>query len=914
MPIAPNEQFDHYEILALIGKGGMGEVWRAHDTRLNRDVAIKFLPEALAQDAERLRRFELEARATGSLNHPNILTVHDIGHHEGAPCIVAELLEGETLKDCLDRETLPPRKALDYAQQIAQGLAAAHSKGIVHRDLKPANLFVTTDERVKILDFGLAKLTPLRNADFRMRNEEAETLLQADPNNPQSAIRNPQLTDLGTVMGTVGYMAPEQVRGEEADVRADIFAFGVLLYEMLSGQRAFTGDSAIEVMNAILKHDPPELTSLNPRLTPVLDRIVRRCLEKKPERRFHSASDLGFALEAVSAGLSASSGAKMETEPARPTRWFGNARLAWIVAAVAVLGLLAALPAMTAYFRRPPAESRATFTYLPLPEKTTTAIHGGAVLSPDGRRVVMVAIAEGTGHLWLYSLDRPAPVLLPGTEGARFPFWSPSGQSIGFFAQGKLKRIEASGGLPTTLCEAPLGGGGTWSSKGVILFSPDTNGAGLYQVAESGGTATLVTRLDAARFETGHNFPSLLPDGRNFVFFANSGQPEYRGIRLGSLDNPQTSFLLRADANAEYSLAGYLLFVRGRKILAQQFDPDKLALSGAPVPLTEDMHYEQTVRYADLSVFSNRVLLYRGGGNPNTQLVWFDRSGRQLAMVGPPGEYRNLQLSPDGRQVLLGRTDPQVETNDIWEFDLLRETLARLTSNPAHDINPIWSPDGDKMVFTSIREGFFGIYQKSGQKGVSGDDKEELLFRGDSRGLFISDWSKDGKFIVYCKAREKTGLDIVLLPLSGDLQPHDYLATQFDEYWAKVSPDGRWLAYQSTESGRYEIYVQSFPEPGRKVTVSKGGGVLPRWRSDGKELYYIAADDKLMAVPVEMGTNFSVGAPVALFDVGSLGRRRNSYVYDVSADGQKILLIRPLEDASTRPLTVVQNWTELLKK
>lgn len=441
----------------------------------------------------------------------------------------------------------------------------------------------------------------------------------------------------------------------------------------------------------------------------------------------------------------------------------------------------------------------------------------------------------------------------------------------------------------------------------MIVFAPHFNGAGLSQVSESGGAPTPLTRLDAARFETGHNYPSFLPDGRHFIFFTQAGQPEYRGIRLGSLDSQQSSFLVRADTKAEYSSAGSLLFMRGRRILAQAFDPAKLALSGEPVPVTEQVYYEAPFRYADLTVFGEQALIYRRGGNRNSQLFWFDRRGKQLEAFGEPGDYRSMHISPDGGQVLLDRNDLQVETSDIWQFDLTRGASTRWTFNPGTDTYPIWSPDGSQVAFASNRDGTWGIYR------VSGDGKEEQLVKGDQQLLLTSDWSSDGKFIVYRQQHEKTGLDLHLLPLDTR-QPRQYVATPSDETYGMVSPDGHWMAYQSKDSGRWEIYVQSFPQPGRKMPVSKGDGMFPRWRRDGKELFYVGPDDKLMAVPVQTGASFSAGAPVPLFDVGSLGRRLNRYVYDVSADGQRVLLIRQLEDASLRPLTVVQNWTQLLKK
>ena len=905
MTISTGTQLGVYKIIAPLGAGGMGEVYRAHDERLARDIAIKVLPASFARDADRLQRFKQEAQATSALNHPNILTVYDIGEYEGAPFIVAELLEGEELRAQLEEGVIATKKAIEYAQQIASGLAAAHAKGIVHRDLKPENLFITKDERVKILDFGLAKLRPQRN----------------EPVGSEVATQK-QITNPGTVMGTVAYMSPEQVQGKDLDHRSDIFSFGLILFEMLRGERAFQRETMAETMTAILREEPPELSETNAKISPQLERLVRRCLEKKPERRFQSASDLGFALEGLASSgharvLAGRSGEEafstpMDTSPsghagtrAYPAR--RRERIWMIAAGVLTLALLALA---VAYFRRAPAESRANYTYLPWPA-SVSGENGSPAFSPDGRRIAFTAVTEGTNHIWLYSLDAPEPARVPGTEGARFPFWSPDSRHLGFFSGGKLKRIEAAGGTPEILCDAPLGFGGTWNSAGVILFAPAQNSVGLHQVSDRGGVPTPVTSLDGARLEYQHTFPRFLPDGRHFVFLVWSGQPENIGIKLGSLDQPQTSFLLRADTNAEYSTAGYLLFMRGEKILAQRFDAEARSLRGDPVTLAEQGNRTISADYSPLSVCEDKWLIYQSGGNPNTQLVWVDRSGRQLFLVGAPGYYRSLNLSPNGAQVILDRFEPQKVGSDIWSFDLARETYDRLTSGSSSNFFPLWSPDGKHISFNSNREGFWVIWQK----GVNGnDDKEELVFKEDSRTIFQSDWSKDGKYIVYRKRGEKTASDLWLLPLSGDRQPKPYLATQFAEDWGKVSPDGRWLAYQSNESGRNEIYVQAFPEPGRKVIVSKGGGILPRWRRDGRELYYVAPDDKLMAVPVAPGANLVAGTPVPLFEVGSYGRRNNRYVYDVSADGQKILLLRPLEDATTRPLTVVQNWTALLRK
>jgi len=562
-----------------------------------------------------------------------------------------------------------------------------------------------------------------------------------------------------------------------------------------------------------------------------------------------------------------------------------------------------------ALLRRPAGESRATFTYFPLPPKTIPNIYGGLAISPDGRRVAIVIATEGVNRLWLYSFDQVSPTLLVGTEVLWTPFWSPDGRNVGFFAQGKLKRIDVSGGSPVTICDAPKGAGAAWSSAGVIVFAPYGSGSGLYKVPESGGTPKPVTHLDAARNEMGHKYPHFLPDGRHFFFRVNAALPKHSGIRLGSIDGTKTDFFLQSNTNALYSTAGYLLFMQGRKLLAQKFDTDKLVLSGKPEPLIDDVYYHPNTRYAYVSVFSDRMLIYQSNGNLNRRLVWLDRSGKELAEVGQAGEYASIEFSPDGRQAILDRIDPLTTGSDLWQLDLSRETLTRVTLDGGNYC-PIWAPDGNRVAFISMREGFYGVYQKS--LGVV--DKEELLFNADLRSTFACDWSRDGRFLVFRKENENTEYDITVLPLSGDRQSRNYVATEFYDGWAKVSPDGRWLAYQSNESGRFEIYVQSFPEPGRKVTISKGGGKLPRWRSDGKELYYVADDDRLMATPVRTGASFSAGMPIALFEVGGYDPSAFRYMYDVSADGRKFMVIRPQKEASAQPLTVVQNWTELLKK
>jgi len=889
-----------YEILSPLGAGGMGEVYRGRDTRLNREVAIKVLPASFSNDADRFTRFEQEGRATSALNHPNILTVHDFGTHDGSPYLVAELLEGENLRAQLNEGAIAYRKAIDYAQQIASGLAAAHAKNIVHRDLKPENIFIVADGRVKILDFGLAKLRPQRveSADSGVATQKA-------------------ITDPNTVMGTVGYMSPEQVRGQAADHRSDLFSFGVILSEMLSGRRAFTGDSAVEVMNAILKEEPQDLAETNVKVSPALDRIVRRCLEKKPEQRFQSTSDLCFAIEA----LSMPSGSRLDTAAALPVvtertpaaRLFGNERLAWIVAGITVLALLASLPFTIQHLRRAPVEARAMRFTIPLPEKV---ILGGLApfwqvsVSPDGRYLAFVAASEGRTKLWVRSLDSVVAQPLAGTEGAfpqSPPFWSPDSRSIGFFAGGNLRRVEVTGGSPQTICQASQGRGGTWNRDGVIVFA-NIESSTLYHVSAAGGVPTPMTSLDPSGQEDTHRAPSFLPDGRHFLYFVRSAQPEREGIYVGSLDQKESKLLVRSETGALYAPPGYLLFVREETLYTQPFDADRLQVTGDPLPVAGQMRHSIN-RLAEFSVSDNGVLVYgHGGGAASGQLTWFDRGGKQLEASGAPGTYYHLELSPDEKRVAVEVIEPQTGVGDIWVFDLSRGSRSRLTSDPEWDYNPLWSPDGGRVAFASSRVAARGIYQKL----ASGAGSDELLFK--VYPVFPTDWSRDGRFIVYQTSDPKTRADLWVLRLSGERQPRPFLQTEFSETQGRLSPDGRWMAYTSNESGNPEVYVQSFPASGAKSKVSTAGGAQPRWRADGKELFYLAADRRLMSVEVKWGAGFEAGVPKALFEAPIPAGQLTRYHYAVTADGQRFLIITPVGDAALQPLTVVVNWTAELKR
>ena len=866
-----------------LGAGGMGEVYRARDEKLNRDVAIKVLPAALSQDADRLRRFEQEAQAAGALNHPNILAVYDVGMHDGAPYIVSELLEGEELREQLNDGSLPQRKALDYAQQIAQGLAAAHERGITHRDLKPENLFVTTDGRVKILDFGLAKLRPLRNESV---SSEIDT--------------RKQITDPGTVMGTVGYMSPEQVRGHEADHRSDIFSFGSILYEMLAGQRAFRRDTMAETMTAILKEEPPELSETNAKISLPLEKIVRRCLEKKPERRFHSAHDLAFAIESLS-GTATSSGQTLTRRlTTLSTRSRITKHLPWIVAGVLFIALLAALPFVISSLRRAPVDMTVTRVSVLPPEKSTV---GTLTVSPDGRRLAFIATdATGKTLLWVRPLDALVAQPLAGTDDAIHPFWSPDSRFIGFFAGAKLKKIEVTGGSPSTLCNALNGRGGAWNRDDVIVFAPDF-GSGLSRVSAAGGEPSPVTTLDSSRQESTHRFPQFLPDGRHFLYFARSIQPENSAIYVSSLDQPQAKRIISTDTNVAYAPPGYLLFQREGTLMAQAFDAASLALTGAPFRVAEQLGYLRLNSEAYFSVSETGVLVYQSGNAGKTQLVWFDRSGKQLGAPGPPGEYSFPALSPDEKRVAIDRDDPQTGTFDIWLLDLARGIPSRFTFYPGIDVYPVWSPDGSRIVFGSNRDGAWSLYQKSS----SGAGSEEAMLKSGERKC-PSDWSLDGRFILYTQTSPDTLWDLWVIPLFGDRQPIPFLQTKFNEVNGVFSPDGKWIAYQSDDSGSYQVWVQSFPA-GSKWQVSSEGGSWPRFRRDGKELFYLAANGKLMAVEVKANTSgLEFSAPKPLFDTHTTDR------YAVTADGQRFLINTPVEESASAPITVILNWTAEAKR
>jgi len=863
----------------------MGEVYRARDTRLGRDVAVKVLPSTLSADADRLHRFEQEACAAGALNHPNILSIYDVGTHDGSPYVVSELLEGQTLRQRMSGTTVPQRKAIDYALQIAHGLAAAHEKGIVHRDLKPENLFITNDGHVKILDFGLAKLTGI-----------------ADSNLSQTSIPTRRVdTDPGKIMGTVGYMSPEQVKGRPVDHRSDLFSFGAILYEMLSGRRAFHGESAAETMSAILKEDPPDLSETNQRISPALERLVNHCLEKSSEERFHSARDLAFAIEALS-GSTPTSIQTMTTPMLAWRKVKGRELTAWIVAIVAIL--VAAVALVVSHFRRSSVEAHAIRFTIPAPEKVS--LTNFMALSPDGLRLAFTGRdSSGKNLLWVRPLDSLDARALPDTDEAAYPFWSPDSHFMGFFAQGKLKKIDISGGRPQTVCDAPAGVGGTWNRDNVIVFTPSTREP-LYRVSADGGVPMPVTALDNSPGETSHRQPYFLPDGRHFMFFVLSRQPENH-LSVGSLDSKETKRLSAINTNAVYAAPGYLVFRRDDRLMAQPFDATSLELTGEPFPVGEQLIFiPGPVGFVSFSVSDNGMLVYRSGSAAGTELLWFDRGGKQLGPLGPRQGYINVSFSPDGKWVAYAIGN--ASGRDIWLLELGRGLPSRFTFGPAYNWLPIWSPDGSRIVFASNREGPIDLYQKT----ASGAGNEQALLKSNEDKL-PTDWSADGQFILYDVTDPKTRGDLWILPLSGDRKPFPFLQTQFNERQGQFSPDGLWIVYSSDVSGQYEVYVQSFPVPGGPHRVSTNSGMQPRWRRDGKELFYLSTDRKLMAVDVKTGpSTFEAGVPRQLFDTRiTVLEGRN--IYAVTPDGQRFL-INTGESPFGAQLNVVLNWTADLKK
>jgi serine/threonine protein kinase len=895
-----------YKILSLLGAGGMGEVYRASDPRIGRDVAIKILGPHFSQDPDRVRRFEQEARAAGALSHPNIVAIFDAGTENGSPYLVSELLQGEVLQQKLNRHLLPIRKSIDYSHQIAKGLSAAHEKGIVHRDLKPGNIFITKEGRVKILDFGLAKLThPDVPAGQLPVGDKVE-----------------QLTDTGVVLGTVVYMSPEQVSGRKVDHRSDIFAFGAVLYEMLYGKRPFRGETQIEIMHAILKADPPELSE-NPGAIPLpLERIVRRCLEKDPNYRFQTASDLAFAIESMSttSGTAVSAYKQKKSIP-----------VAWILFAIS---LLAALIFGTAFYRsskKGPPEIPSSVQRLSIVLPQNTVLNSLAI-SPDGQRLAYVT-NETTGYskLWLRSMDSERAEEVPEAKDATLPFWSPDSRSIGFFTENSLKKFSIGGGPVDTLSEVDIEfpKGGAWNQYGDILFSPHW-GAGLYRISSRGiGEATPVTDLDDSRGELRDFFPQFLPDGRHFLYMHHA-YPDYHGVYIGSLDSKDRKRILKDLTPVRYIEPGYLLFVQNDKLMVQQFDKNRLELTGEAIPIANDS--SGPASGADFSVSENNILVQ---GNAEgwwaSQPIWFDRSGKQSSplknypsVLGEPGDYIFCDMSSDDKRLLAYRE------GDMCMGDLLKGSFVRfaITEEVGQFVGltnmsgAVFSPDGTEVAYairspvnTKIDE--YDVYRRPS----NGTGKAELLYHvRDQYVIQHLTWSADNKYITYTAFARETRFDPWILPLTGGRKPLPYFQTEAREALAVFSPSGKWIAYESNESGQMEVYVRSYPlEAGGKWQISTDGGEQPVWRRDGNELFYLTLDKQLMATEVQSNEIFKAGISKLLFQTHVDPRVLVSGAtipkqYFASSDGKYFLVNTLVDNSASAGITVLLNWKSFLKK
>ncbi|HVE66826.1 MAG TPA: protein kinase [Thermoanaerobaculia bacterium] len=874
-----------YEIVAPIGAGGMGEVYRARDTRLERTVAVKVLPPHLSASPESRQRFEREARTISQLSHPHICALYDVGREGEIEYLVMEYLEGETLSERLDRGALPTDQVLRFGVEIAGALDKAHRQGIVHRDLKPGNVMITKSG-VKLLDFGLAKaMAPAGGAASSL------TALPTRAN----------LTQEGTILGTFQYMAPEQLEGKEADSRTDIFAFGALLYEMATGKKAFRGESHASLISSIMSTEPPPVSSLALMAPPALDRVVRRCLVKDPDGRWQSARDVALELDEIArAPVTATGTAVVAAAPSARRGDFA----AWFVSAGLLLALVAVL---FGPWRRSPAATTVPVRFTVPPPRDTT-FQGMLALSPDGRRLAFVATtADGRDVLWTRALDSLESRALEGTDGANYPFWSPDGRFLAFFAGGKLKKIEASGGTPQTLCDAASPRGGSWGSLGTIVFSANAGGE-IELVPETGGQATALPHLTSKSGDF-YRWPSFLPDGRHFLYFSLAADVRRTGVNVAATDSNETSLLAVADSGAVYSSAGSLLYRRGDRLMSQAFDARRRRVVGEAVPFVEDVWWDGISTLATaFSASSGGIVAYQTGGLSSTRLLWYDRSGKELGSVGPPGAYLEPALSPDSRWLAVGRAAPGALGLAIWMIDLERGSYSRVSAPQSSIVaTALWSPDGRRIIYCTFPSG--EVYVRD----AHGGEKERLLYKAPSFTP-LDDWSRDGRLVFYETVDWPTfRFDVGVRDLeTGTDRP--VLSAAYNEVSARLSPDGRWLAYQSEESGTPEILVQSFPEAKVRRQVSSGGGTQPRWRGDGRELFYVSPDRKMMSVEVRTTPEFETETPRVLFQTRILPIVEARNHYDVSSDGQRFLVNSRRPEDAALPINVVVGWTPEKRK
>jgi Tol biopolymer transport system component len=884
MTLSPGSRLGPYEVLSALGVGGMGEVYRARDTRLDRTVAIKVLPSSVADDAERRDRFEREARAVSALNHPNICTLYDVGRQDGVDFLVMELVEGESLEDRLTKGPLPLDQVLRLGTEIADALGKAHRQGIIHRDLKPANVMLTKSG-AKLLDFGLARM------DAPTGTGSSVSFL---PTQHQKA-----LTQAGTVLGTFQYMSPEQLEGRDADARTDIFAFGALLYEAVTGRKAFESKSQASLISAIMAGTPPPISTVQPMTPPALERVIQKCLAKDPDDRWQTAQDLAAELKWIADGGS-QIGAPVPVVARRKSRERG----AWIVAGVmGVIALALGARLLTVHEARP---DLVRFSFAPPKDVSLEWPR----ISPDGRKIAFVGVdLQGKRSIWVRPVASFDATHLESTDGVGRPFWSPDSRYLAFFAGGQLKKVAADGGPTQMICDCPGGADGAWG-RGVILFDGQLNDP-IRRVADSGGVPTVAVKPDAGRKEVGNGWPNFLPDGRHFLFISNDPKGPST-IEVGSIDSPEISVLGPVQSRVEYA-AGYMLYVNERTLMARPFSVDKLAFAGDAFPVTDRIDVQGSA-LADFSASQTGDLAYATESiERRSRLMWIDRNGKELGTLGEPAFYRSeLALAPDETRVAVGIGDPgpkALNNDSIWVIDIRRGVASRLTLGNGLRGFPLWSSDSTRVAYST--GGTTGPLSKLVQRLASGVGDEQTIYESKGAIPFATDWSADGKQLLIGVA-ENTNADIMAVAADGHSPPSPLVTTPapLREINGRFSPDNRWFAYQSNESGRFEIYVQSFPPSGGKWQISTAGGNAPMWRGDGKELFYQTTDDTFYAVAIKAAGNaIEVGLPVKLFQhqAGGRGTRdRNAFV--VTRDGQKFLLNAPLEDATARSVQVVLNW------
>jgi serine/threonine protein kinase/Tol biopolymer transport system component len=939
MSIEPGQSLAQYRVVDALGEGGMGEVWRAEDSKLGRAVALKVLPDEFARDPDRMARFEREAKVLASLNHPNIATLYGLettlvipseaaGRIEGSPeagessssqrapgnsggpstsaspgdasaqddriavtFLAMELVEGEDLSERIKRGAVPVDEAVAISLQIAEALEAAHEQGVVHRDLKPANIKVRPDGTVKVLDFGLAKAWDADSADSGLSLSPTMTA---------------HATAAGLILGTAAYMSPEQARGMSVDRRADIWSFGVVLWEMLTGRKLFEGHTMSDVLASVLK-EAPDLQALPADTPPHVHRLIGRCLDKDANRRLRDIGEARVALEGPGEEITAIDGA-VEQHSTGQRRWFpwvsaGLATVAALVLAVLLIGREAPEEGVIRFETPPPEGGRFHLA----PDNP-----GPVAVSPDGRMITYSGrTTDGVIQLWVRPLDEAAARPLAGTENAQYPFWSPDSRRIGFFARGKLRVVEAVGGPPLALCDATDGKGGSWSRDGVIIFAPNYNSP-LHSVVEAGGESTPITEFDVERKDNSHRHPRFLPDGQHFLYVARSASgaaDEGQSIVISSLDGSQDRVLMRAPTAVEYA-SGHILFIRDRTLLARPFDADKLEFSGDAFPIAEAVTLLAPGTVVGVfSASQSGVLAYQvgRGQDDSFRLVWRDREGNELGTVGEPGSYDEVHIIPGGELAAVALEETASGNGDIWVIDLRRNLFTKFSFDPGYESGVTPSPDGKTLFFTADNSGEYSLVKKE----IGGSGEGEVILES-TLELYPTSVSPNSEFLSFFKGGDETNYDIWILPLSGDAEAYPFIETEFVEVYGMFSPDGRWLAYMSNESGSPEIYVTAFPEPGRKWQISINGGQSPRWNENGSEILYHASDGMITAVRVDAREGgLLIGEATPLFNTRL--QPYGNYFWALSPDGERVLAMETGSEHDAPNLSVVVNWLDSVR-